>query len=251
MRSRSTCATAAPVPAAGPITLTVSLPAKLATAAGTYGDWTCTVERHRHLHLDGAHRVAHCRLAEPAVTASYDAPDVLLVTAAVTAPNDPQADSVTEHVFVDKAVNVVATQQAPAQILTGQAADLVLGVERRWHRDGRDRHGHDTLPTRLVPQSAAGTGWTCAINGRVVTCTRSDSIAPAPRHPTSPSGAGRDRAGRDAAQHGDRVAGGDQNADDDSTDATIDLVAPDVAGRIIEAGAVGGYLVGERPVSSA
>ncbi|UBF29979.1 DUF11 domain-containing protein (plasmid) [Kovacikia minuta CCNUW1] len=35
----------------------------------------------------------------------------------------------------------------------------------------------DTLPTGLTPTAATGTGWSCAIAGQTVTCTRSDALA--------------------------------------------------------------------------
>src|SRR5207249_4227724 len=41
----------------------------------------------------------------------------------------------------------------------------------------------DTLPAGLTPSSASGTGWTCAIVAQVVTCTRSDALAPAGSYP--------------------------------------------------------------------
>ncbi len=41
----------------------------------------------------------------------------------------------------------------------------------------------DTVPTGLTPASASGTGWTCSIAGQVVTCTRSDALAPNSSYP--------------------------------------------------------------------
>ncbi len=41
----------------------------------------------------------------------------------------------------------------------------------------------DTVPTGLTPTAASGTGWTCAVTGATVTCTRSDALAPGASYP--------------------------------------------------------------------
>ena len=42
----------------------------------------------------------------------------------------------------------------------------------------------DTVPTGLTPTAASGTGWTCNISGQIVTCTRTDALAPAVSFPS-------------------------------------------------------------------
>jgi uncharacterized repeat protein (TIGR01451 family) len=41
----------------------------------------------------------------------------------------------------------------------------------------------DTLPSGLTPKDVAGDGWTCTINGQIVTCTRADALAPKATYP--------------------------------------------------------------------
>ena len=41
----------------------------------------------------------------------------------------------------------------------------------------------DTLPAELTPTSASGPGWSCAIAGQTVTCTRSDDLAEGSSYP--------------------------------------------------------------------
>jgi hypothetical protein len=41
----------------------------------------------------------------------------------------------------------------------------------------------DTLPAGLTPTAASGPGWTCAISGQQVTCTRPDTLQPAKSFP--------------------------------------------------------------------
>jgi uncharacterized repeat protein (TIGR01451 family) len=41
----------------------------------------------------------------------------------------------------------------------------------------------DSVPTGLVPTAAAGSGWTCAITGAVVDCSRSDALAAGASYP--------------------------------------------------------------------
>jgi uncharacterized repeat protein (TIGR01451 family) len=41
----------------------------------------------------------------------------------------------------------------------------------------------DTLPTGLTPTAASGTGWSCAIAGQTLTCTRSDALAALASYP--------------------------------------------------------------------
>ena len=41
----------------------------------------------------------------------------------------------------------------------------------------------DTVPAKLTPTGASGTGWSCSIAAQVVTCTRSDALAAASNYP--------------------------------------------------------------------
>jgi uncharacterized repeat protein (TIGR01451 family) len=43
---------------------------------------------------------------------------------------------------------------------------------------------NDTLPTGLTPTTASGTGWSCAVSGQTVSCTRSDSLAVGASYPS-------------------------------------------------------------------
>jgi hypothetical protein len=84
----------------------------------------------------------------------------------------------------------------------------------------------DNVPSTLSVVSASGTGWNCAVNGQVVTCTRSAVAA----GQTSPSIALRVIPSGNAVPSVTNTAGvqtaGDPNATNDSDSDTVNVVLP-------------------------
>ena len=85
--------------------------------------------------------------------------------------------------------NVVVSTLQPVPSLTAAISDSDTRGGRSWHGQlhghGRGRHGEQrsdpismttTLPSGVTPGTAAGTGWSCATAGEVVTCTYAASV---------------------------------------------------------------------------
>lgn len=239
------------VQADGPISAVIGLPTSVTAQPGTYGGWTCAVTSVVTCQHPGPIGASGTSSLPLPVTAAFDAPAMVTLRISANAPNDPRADTVERSVFVNRAVNVAIAQQAPTQIVIGQQGQIKLEVV---NVGGVESSGvitvRDTLPTRLSPSTAAGQGWTCAIDGRNVTCTSSDVIPP--------GAVGKPITITVLATAGSAVSvvnaptvelSGDQSSADNTTQSTIHLVAADVSGAVAEVGAEGGYLVeGEQGV---
>src|SRR5262245_34503629 len=172
------------------VTVSDSLPAGLTPTAATGSGWTCSVS---------GQDVSCTRQDALAPGNTYP---VITITVDVAAT----ATSVTNTARVnvsgdDNPSNNVAVDPTTVEILPGPAD---LSIRKR--HDARFRQGgtgayqidvqnigesptsgivsvRDTVPNGLIPTSASGTGWSCQVQ-QVVTCTRSDSLAPGKAYPT-------------------------------------------------------------------
>ena len=88
----------------------------------------------------------------------------------------------------------------------------------------------DVLPIGLVPSAASGSGWTCDVDGRAVTCLRSDPLGPDAATRRSRDGGRCPQRASIAHQLRSTVSGGgDANpANNTATDVTIITPGPDL-----------------------
>jgi hypothetical protein len=228
-----------------PIMLDISLPEDVSVESGTYGPWVCSFEA----------GVLACRsdteigaedqaVLEVPLTAAADASVTVRISAYATASGDPQTDTDERFLFVQDAINAAIFQTAPAFVEIGGAAEIGLEVV---NFGALPTAGSitvtDTLPTRLVPTSADGAGWTCSIVGRLVTCTRSDALTagtPAPEIMIEVDVA--DGAATSVLNMARVTVVDDADPNDDTSSRTIDLREPAIQGDA-SAGPDGGYLV--------
>ena len=142
-------------------------------------------------------------------------------------------------------MNLTLFQNAPGSIPIGETGHLGVTV---FNTGGLATSSTvtvtDTLPTRLVASAAHGTGWTCGIAGRVVTCTRTTPIASSDTAPditidVVPSAGAPVTVQNQATV---QVAGDGDSSDDSSLSGAITLAATTLAGGISGA-PTGGYLV--------
>ncbi|WP_435745934.1 LPXTG cell wall anchor domain-containing protein [Nocardioides sp. SYSU DS0663] len=173
-----------PSDAAGPITVTDTLPDELTydSAASTDG-WTCSATG----------QDVTCSLAgglanggTSSFTLTVDIAETLATdvvnTATVDGPTaDPHAPNNTDK--DDTGIDV----EADLGIVKTLVTTPVVAGERVTYELAVTNHGpatspaaivvSDTLPTGLTFVSAAGTGWTCGATGQVVTCERGAPLA--------------------------------------------------------------------------
>ncbi|HEX5590081.1 MAG TPA: hypothetical protein VFX65_07315, partial [Candidatus Limnocylindrales bacterium] len=235
------------VSAPGPISLDVSLPASVSTDPGTYGLWTCAATADGlACTTPGPIDADSMLLLEVPLTAASDAPFLVDVTALVSGPVDPDSsnDSYTAELFVERAINLAISQAAPNFILVGESDQIEIDV---FNVGGLATSGTitvtDTLPTRLPPSAASGTGWTCGIAGRLVTCTTNASLDPGAIAPTITIDVSATAGAAVTVQNTATVQiAGDGYAPDDSASEIIDLQASGVGGDLLAA-IDGEYLV--------
>ena len=88
----------------------------------------------------------------------------------------------------------------------------------------------DTLPAGLTPSTASGTGWSCAIVGQAVTCTRSDALLAGASYPVITITVAIGQAAAGPLTNTGSVAGGNEvnTANDSASDSTVITSQADV-----------------------
>ena len=88
----------------------------------------------------------------------------------------------------------------------------------------------DTLPAGLTPSTASGAGWSCAVAGQAVTCTRSDALAAAGSYPAITIVATVAQAATSPVTNTATVAGGGEvnTANDSASDITTIISQADI-----------------------
>ncbi|HEX2052006.1 MAG TPA: Ig-like domain-containing protein, partial [Actinomycetota bacterium] len=170
--------------AAGPLTVTDTLPDGLSFASASGAGWSC----------DAAGRVVTCTHPDSVGPLGSAPPLELVVDVADDAP--ARAVNVTSAVAaVDDDPNRVNNVDVADDVLVGRAG---LWIEKS-HTGGLPRGGTgaytilvgndgpdaaarprvvDTLPPGLTFSSASGSGWTCSSSGRTVVCDAAADLAP-------------------------------------------------------------------------
>lgn len=233
------------VPAGDPVTLVIDLPAATSAPSGTFNGWECTLNAQRlTCSLGGVIQAFEASVMTLPITASASAGSEVTISATADVPGDPVPDTTSVLLDVRDAVDLVIFQDAPSRIEIGGTAEIRLGVS---NFGALATAGvitvTDTFPTRLPPSGAMGVGWTCDIDGRVLTCTRSASVAP---HSSTPDIVVDATATGGAPVSVSNTATvsltGDAVTSNNTASEVIDLVEPTSAGTIM-AGALGGFLV--------
>ena len=174
-------------PSTGEVTVTDTLPAPLApTTAGGTG-WTCTIAgqavtcRRSDVLGAGAAYPTISLTVQVAATASGEVTNSATVAGRqITVANDVDEDSVTILGAPDLAITKLHTNDF-ARALTGEYLISVSNVGVA--ASAGEVVVTDTPPTGLTPTGATGTGWSCSIAGRTVTCRRSDVLGRGEAYP--------------------------------------------------------------------
>jgi uncharacterized repeat protein (TIGR01451 family) len=172
------------------VTVGDTLPAGLTPTAASGTGWTCSLS---------GQNVSCTRASVLATSSSYPAITVgvsvaanaaasLTSTATVGGGGDASdaTASVTVSTVVATAPSLTLSKTASATTVTRGGSvtfSLVATNSGDGATDGTTATVTDSLPAGLVPATASGTGWSCAIAAQVVTCTRTDALAANGRWP--------------------------------------------------------------------
>jgi uncharacterized repeat protein (TIGR01451 family) len=176
-------------PSTGPVTVTDNVPAGLTPTSASGTGWACTI----------ASQAVTCSRSDALAPGSAFPVIVLLVNVAANATD-----------VVNVAILSGGSDQTAADNTTGDETHIVartpdLSVTKR-HIDpfiaGQQGAAYqitvtnigtaptagevivvDPLPAGLTPVSGSGSGWSCTVAARTVTCRRSDSLAPGASFP--------------------------------------------------------------------
>ncbi len=161
----------------GPITITDPLPAGLSFVSGSGTGWTCsasgqdvTCELTAGLATGSSTTLA---LVVDVLAAAY--PSVTNI-ATVSTPSEETTladNTATDPAVVNPLVDLGITKSLGSYDKGSRLATWVITVTNHGPNESTAPIVvSDTLPSTLVYQSAGGTGWTCALGGQTVTCTR-------------------------------------------------------------------------------
>jgi uncharacterized repeat protein (TIGR01451 family) len=173
---------------AGQVTVADTFPASVTPTAASGTGWTCTVS---------GQTVSCTRADSLAQGASYpaislgcqvasNAPASVVNTATVSGGGDlnPANNSSTITSNTTLASDLTLSMSAPGPFTQGGSASYGLIVN---NAGGAATTGpvtiSDIIPSGVTPTAAAGSGWTCAIAGQTVTCSRTDALAAASSYP--------------------------------------------------------------------
>ena len=175
-------------PTAGVISFTATLPSGVTATAPSGSGWTCTVNG----------QILDCSRTTVLTAGSSFPPLSVPVAIAANSPLVLNAQAIvsgggeinTANDTASDAVNVTAQPDLTlAKSHTGNFTAASPGAYSLTVSNGGGAPTSaavsvtDSIPAGLTPTSATGTGWSCAIAGQVVTCTRSDALAPAASYP--------------------------------------------------------------------
>ncbi len=163
----------------GTITVTDTLPAGLTFSAASGTGWTCS----------GAAQTATCTSTTSIAAAGTGNPIALVVnvtgapgtvTNSVTASGGGAANSptATDPTTIAGAMSIALAKSHTGSFVAGQTGTYALTVSNAGNvATAGTITVTDTLPAGLSFNAAAGTGWTCAAAGQIVTCTSAAVIA--------------------------------------------------------------------------
>lgn len=171
---------AGPGATSGPVVLTDSLPAGLTPTAASGDGWSCAIQA-QLLTCTREASIAAQAQAPPitlAVSVSRDATTVTNV-ATVTGGGDPDGATDSETAEIIGAGQLTITKSHVGPVLQGQQGlQFVLTVINNGTGPTIGQVTvDDPVPAGLVPVDATGAGWSCAISGQHVTCSRADALA--------------------------------------------------------------------------
>ena len=116
-----------------------------------------------------------------------DAPPTLTNTASVSGGGDGDAANNTANdatTILPGADTTISKSHSGSFIQGQQGATYTITVG---NSGGSPTNGEitvvDVLPTGVDASVATGSGWTCVVDGRVVTCLRSDPLGPGTNYP--------------------------------------------------------------------
>ena len=218
----------------GAVTVSDAVPAGLTPTAAAGTGWTCTV----------AGQDVSCTRSD-ALAAGQSYPTLTLtVNVAATATNLTNTASVAGGGDVNSANN-----SASDATTIGNGADLTLTKSHTGsftqgqtgavymltatNAGGTATSGivtvTDSTPVGLTPTAAAGTGWTCAVSGPDVSCTRSDALAAGQSYPAITLTVNVAANAANLTNTATLAGGGDVNsANNTASDATTIAGTPDL-----------------------
>jgi uncharacterized repeat protein (TIGR01451 family) len=184
-----------PSDAAGPVSLTDTLPAGETYVGATGTDWSCSASSGT---VTCTHATAITDASETAVTltvllASDVLPQSITNTATVSSPTpDPDAgnntDSTTNTSTFSADLGITKSDGGP--FTAGDHGEYHITVSNAGPSDAQEPVVTDTLPSGETYVGAAGAGWVCSADEQVVTCTDGTNLV----------------AGADHRSHGDHLA---------------------------------------------
>jgi large repetitive protein len=179
-------ANAGPSNAAGPTTVTATLPTGMSytslAAASTTAGWTCNAADQVVTCTNPATLVAHTAstldltvgIASAAATGSADAS-----VTANTATTDPITtdNSATVTGTIAAEADLVLTSTNPQAALAGSPSSYSFDVRNAGPSQAADATVVETLPAGVTFVRSTSAGWSCAAAGQVVTCNRGAAIS--------------------------------------------------------------------------
>ncbi|MDQ1711048.1 MAG: large repetitive protein [Frankiaceae bacterium] len=175
-----------PSAAAGPFTVTDTLPPGLTfvSAAGT--GWTCTGSAtvscaHAGPLAAGSSLPAITLTVAVTTAAEGGVTNTAAVDPGATADPDPSNNTSADPTTVVPVADLGIVKAATGTFVVGQQAGYTLTVSNAGPSTAAGPIVvTDTLPTGLTFVSGTGTGWACAATGQDVTCTHAGSLATGP-----------------------------------------------------------------------
>jgi len=181
-----------PSTAAGPLTVTDTLPAGQSFVSAAGAGWVCTAaappsdpNMQQLVTCTFAGSLAPGASAEPlvlTVLVGADAAEADMEnTAVVSSPTPdpvPANNSGTAVVSVDRVLSLGITKTHTGNGTVGELKDFRITVTNTGTSNVQDLQVQDVLPAGLVFESAAGNGWTCTEAEGTVSCDHPATLAP-------------------------------------------------------------------------
>jgi len=172
-----------PSRAASPVRVTDQLASELSFVSDNSDDWTCATDADNLLTCEYAEALPPGKSTAFRITVAIDAASTADVrnSATVSSPtDDPQPGNNTDGdtTGVDVLADLGIRKSHSGKATAGEDFDFVLDVTNHGKSDSPGPITvTDSLPDQLTFVSAAGSGWDCSADGRLVTCERADGLA--------------------------------------------------------------------------
>ena len=178
-----------PSSAAGPLTVTDTLPAGLTFTSAVGPGWSCAaIGSDITCSLPGPLAAGGSSAIAVTVAVDSNAASVLTNTATVTGPTldpDPTNNTSTVQTPTTPAVDLAIAKSHAGTFVIGTPAAYTLVVANNGPSAATPTITvHDDVPGGLTPSGAAGSGWTCSVVAQAVTCTTDDDVASGASLPT-------------------------------------------------------------------